>query len=267
MKIIILVLWCLFAFFIYVRIIESRSVFYPYKNIQAVPSDMGLVFEDVYFPVENNIQLNGWFVGAKKEAITILFLHGNAGNIGGRLEKISLFNKMGFNVFIIDYRGYGNSQGKPTELGINADARAAFDYLVTRDDIDRTKIIVYGVSLGGVPAVDLATQRDVAGLIVDSSFTNAADMAKKILPFVPGFMLKTKMRSDEKIKEITVPKMIMHSIDDETVPFKLGQNLYSVASEPKVFLQMEGGHNDGLIYNADRFESGIMDFLKSFDLF
>ncbi len=249
---------------VYVRFLESVSLFYPSRKIQVTPKEAGVAFEDIYFSTADHVRLNGWLVkraDRPEVAATVLFFHGNAGNIGDRVEKVVNFRDLGLNVFIIDYRGYGKSQGRPTEQGMYADAKAAYDYLQSRPDIAKNRIVVYGASMGGVAAVDLASKYPVAALIADSTFTSAADMAKKIAPFVPSFMLAVKLDSASKIKKVTVPKLFIHSPQDGTVPFRFGKALFDLAPEPKEFLQITGSHNEGYALSEQIFLPGIESFL------
>ncbi len=256
----ILLAVCL-IFFLYVRYLEDSSIFYPNRTILLTPADKGLSYEEVFIPTPEGIKICGWFFPNPEAQSTLLFLHGNAGNIGDRLNKITAFLHMGVNVFIIDYRGYGKSEGVPSEEGIYQDAVAAYDYLINRGGESQKKIIAYGASLGGAVAIDLAAKRSLAALIVDSSFSSAADVSRVFYPFIPTFLLKTKMDSAGKIKNIFVPKLIIHSREDELIPIRLGKKLYEAAVAPKKFLEISGGHN------ADQAEDpvwreGIKEFLK-----
>ncbi|MFH1655972.1 MAG: alpha/beta hydrolase [Candidatus Omnitrophota bacterium] len=245
-----IILFCVFVF-AYARYIEMRSIFYPMKAIEATPKDIGLDYEDIYFKVEDGVTLNGWLVKNPKAKATILVFHGNAGNISHRLEKISILNQIGLNVFIIDYRGYGRSQGRPSEEGIYKDARAAYDYLATLKGINKDKIVSFGSSIGGAVAIDLAVNRDVACLVVDSSLTSAKDMGKRFYPYIPSFLFQTKFNSIDKVKTIKSAKIFIHSINDEIVPFEFGQRLYDAASQPKEFFKILGGHNSGFMESKD----------------
>lgn len=267
MKILVLIIVAAFLFTAFIRYIESRSIFYPTREIPVTPPVIGLGFEDVYFKTQDGVTLNGWFIKAPNGRCTLLCFHGNAGNLGHRLEKIALFHRLGVNIFIIDYRGYGKSEGKPTEEGVYQDALAAYDYLLTRRDVDPDKIIGYGDSLGGAVAVDLATKKKLACLIIDSSFTSVADLSKTIFPFVPPFLLTTKMDSASKVKNISVPKFFIHSINDEIVPFALGKKLFDAAAQPKEFLEITGGHNINHIDSKDVLLRGISEFLKKYNVF
>ncbi|MBU0467868.1 MAG: alpha/beta hydrolase [Candidatus Omnitrophica bacterium] len=263
MRLLIYLAVFLFLFVLYVRYLEQKSLFYPKKDILVKPDSIGLSYEDIYFKTKSGIVLNGWLVeGSPQSKAVMLFFHGNAGNIGDRLTKLNYFAQMGINVFIIDYRGYGKSEGSPNEEGLYEDATAAFDYLVSRKDLDPEKIIAYGVSLGGAVAVDLASNRNVAALIVDSSFSNAKGMAKKILPLVPGFIIKTKLDSLSKISRIEQPKLFLHSPQDEVVPFALGRKLYESAPEPKEFVELSGGHNDNHLEDESNYKQKIKLFIN-----
>ena len=260
----VLILLCLL---IYVRFLEATTVFLPSKKINASPKDIGLDYEDIYLSTRDHLKINGWFVKAadgNSAQPTFIFFHGNAGNIGDRLEKIRLFHSLGVHVFIIDYRGYGRSEGSSSEQTMYDDAMAAFDYLVSRNDIAVDKIFAYGESLGGTAAVDLATRRPLKGIILDSTLTSAAEMGKIIFPMAPSFLLSLKMDSLSKIKTLSMPKLIIHSPLDETIPFAMGKKLYTAAPEPKEFLETEGGHNDGFEASRAKFLKGIGDFLKRY---
>ncbi len=266
MKILIIIILCGVGFVLFVRYIESRSIFLPTRLLSMTPKNIGLDFDDVYFKTADGFTLNGWYVPASSTAGTLLCFHGNAGNLGHRLEKIKLFHSLGINIFMIDYRGYGNSQGTPSEQGMYEDALAAHQYLTEERKILPERIVVYGDSLGGAAAVDLANRKPVAGLIVDSSFTNAADMSQVVFPFLPSFLLKSKLDSVSKVKTITIPKLFIHSINDEIVPMKLGLKLYESAAEPKTFIEIAGGHNTNHLDSMHLWTRTIKKFLTSLNV-
>lgn len=250
----------------YVRFIEATTIFLPTKFITANPRDIGLSYEDVHFAAEDNVRLHGWFIPAPGAGSTILFLHGNAGNLGDRLEKIEMFHRIGLNVFIVDYRGYGLSDGRPSERGIYRDAAAAYDYLIARKDLGNPRIVAYGVSLGGTAAVDLAQNRPVDALILEATFTSAADMARKIVPVIPPFFLSVRFDNITKIKAVKAPKLFIHSETDEIVPFAYGKRLYDAAEIPKAFIKIAGTHNEGFRTSQDFYVDGIKDFLMKNNL-
>lgn len=246
-----------------VRYLEYKSIFYPARSVIYTPASIGLPFEDIFIKTEDHVIINAWLVKSSTAGKgTLIFCHGNAGNIGDRLDKIRLFHRMGLNVLIMDYRGYGKSRGRPSEAGIYKDAAAAYDYLRSREDSAHSPIIGYGDSLGGAVVIDLAAKRDLSALIVHSSFTSAADMAKRIYPFIPSFLLGTKLDSAAKLRGITAPKLFIHSRADEIVPFQLGERLYQAALQPKEFLEISGGHNDTPAAAQEKMSRGIIAFLR-----
>ncbi len=263
MKLFVLILVSIVVFVFFVRYVENKSIFLPDKDNTIQPVSLNPQARDVYFKTEDGVILNGWFFANKKARSTLLFLHGNAGNISHRFEKVSWFYDLGLNIFIIDYRGYGKSEGVPSEQGVYKDAQAAFDYLLMRNDVHPRKIIGYGASLGGAVAVDLATKCELAALIIDSSFSSMQDMVKTIYPFLPGFLLESKMDSFSKVKTLKIPKLFIHSAEDEIVPFDLGEKLFEAACPPKEFLQISGSHNEGYAQSKDIFINGVRDFLRS----
>lgn len=246
----------------YIKYIESRGIFFPVKNIELTPEFINLAFEDTYIDTKDNIKINGWFIPQGNAKYTVLFCHGNAGNIGHRLDKISLLHDIGLNLFLIDYRGYGRSQGEPSESGIYLDAEAAYDYLVNNRNIKPEYIVLYGESLGCAVAVHLASRVKIAGLILEGSFSKGQDMARKVYPFLPTFLFSNKFDSLTKIKEVTAPKLFIHSRNDEIVSFDLAKRLYNAAKEPKRFVEIMGSHNTAFLDSKPVFISSIALFIK-----
>lgn len=263
MKNLLFFLACLLLAFLYVKYIEKRSIFFPYRPIEVSPSDYGLEFEDINFATSDQEKLNAWFLPSPGVKKVLLFFHGNAGNISHRLEKISIFKKLGLQVFIIDYRGYGKSSGKPSENGIYLDAKAAYDYLVKEKKFSPGDILVFGESLGAQAAVDLASKEKVAAIILEGGFTSAKDMSAAIYPFLPTIFLSVKFDSLSKIAKVSCPKMIIHSRNDEIVPFRLGEKLFKASPEPKTFLAVYGGHNSSFMDSMDLFTSKIKEFISN----
>lgn len=246
---------------IYLRYIEKRTLFYPSKEIEYLPKEIGLDFEEVFFKTTDNININGWFLPFKETDKTILFCHGNAGNISHRLEKLKFFHSLGCNIFIFDYRGYGRSQGKPFERGLYLDVKGAYDYLLSRG-ITPKQIIGYGESLGGAVIIDLAFRNKLLGLIVEGTVSNAKDMIKILYPFLPYWIFANRLDSLNKIRAINIPKLIIHSVNDEIVPYKLGKKLYDNAAAPKEFLEVQGGHNSCFFESSQLLKEKIANFLK-----
>jgi len=232
------------------------------KEITATPEEAGLPFEEVYFETSDKKRLHGWFVPRDGAEYTVIFCHGNAGNIGHRLEKLSIFNDMGLNVFIFDYRGYGQSEGAPSETGLYEDARAAYNYLTEERGIRENNIILYGESLGGAVVIDLARKINCRALITEEAFTSIRDMARMAYPFLPYFVFSSRYDAAGKIGDVTCPKLVIHSVDDEIVPFRLGEKLFNAAEAPKEFLKIRGSHNTAFLDSEEQFTEGIRSFLE-----
>ncbi|HPN84655.1 MAG TPA: alpha/beta hydrolase, partial [Victivallales bacterium] len=182
-----------------------------------------------------------------------------------RLHSIQVFNKMRCNVLIFDYRGYGRSEGSPSEKGTYLDADAAYDYLMKKG-IPEKEIIIFGRSLGGAVAVDLASRNNPSALIIESTFSSIPDMAAKLYPFLPARLLCViKYDSLMKIEKIKCPLLVVHSPHDEIIPFEMGRKIYEKAKEPKRFLEIIGSHNEGYIDSGNLYEDGILDFISSIE--
>lgn len=244
--------------------VAESFIFYPDDYLIADPSDWGMPFEDVYFSTADGLTLNGWFVPGEKE-MTWLWFPGNAGNISYRLDNLRLLHhRLSLNIFIFDYRGYGRSQGRPSEEGTYLDAEAALDYLRSRRDIDPDAIIFFGRSLGSAIAVNLATKHKCLGLILESPPTSLVGMMKRLFPSLPPEELPIKYDSLSKIKRISVPLLILHGDCDEVVPFFMGRKLYEAANEPKQFYTIENaGHNDTYMVGGEEYFQAIENFIES----
>ena len=172
-----------------------------------------------------------------------------------------ILNRLGLDILIFDYRGYGKSSGRPSEDGLYIDAEAVYDHMVNERRMPPQKIIGYGESLGSPVVINLALKREMAGIIIEESFTSVKDMAKKHFPFIPAFLLKNGYNSLEMIKNVQIPKLVFHSINDEIVPFEQGERIFNRASEPKKFIARRGGHNDAFIVSSEIYSSGIDRFV------
>ena len=245
---------------------QERMVFLarlPGRELEVSPQDAGFKYVDVHFKTADGLTLHGWYVYAHNPRGTVLFLHGNAGNISHRLDSIAIFHELGLNTFIIDYRGYGQSEGKPGEEGTYRDAEAAWEHLVTERGEDPARIIVFGRSIGGAVASWLATEHKPAALIVESSFTSAIEMAAHLYPFMPVRLIsRLRYPVIDFVARITCPVLIVHSRDDEIIPFAMGKALYKVAPAPKAFLELEGDHNNGFLLSRDRYREALADFIS-----
>ena len=263
MKIFLWLIIAVIIFLVGIRYIERHSIYFPMKDVFSNPSLIGLAYEDVYFFTRDGKSLNGWFIANDKARSTVILFHGNAGNIGHRLEKIMIFNDLGLNVFVFDYRGYGKSLGAPSESGFYKDAETAYDYLTKERGIPQDEIILYGESIGGAVAVHLAKGKGVRALITEEAFSSIKDMSKLAYPFIPHFIFSSRFDSVSKIKAISCPKLIIHSVDDEIVPFWMGKRLFDEAAPPKTFLEIRGSHNTAFLDSKEKFRAGLRSFLDS----
>ncbi len=250
----------LVAGFLFLRYFENHFIFYPTKEVQIFPKDRGLDFEDIFFKTNDTIKLNAWFIPSPKAKFTILFCHGNAGNISHRLEKILFLHSLSCNVFIFDYRGYGLSKGRPSEKGLYLDTRAAYEYLVSRG-IRQEEIIGYGESIGSAAIIDLASTQPIAALITEGAFSSGKDMARNAFPFLPYWIFSLRLDSERKIKSVKIHKLLIHSLNDEIVPFEMGSKLYNAAPEPKEFLKVQGGHNSCFFDSQELLKEKMSEFL------
>ncbi len=262
MKIIIVILILVIILKLVFVYFEAKSLYIPTHDIKGNPSNLGLKYEEVNFTAKDGVVLNGWFIPVEGAKFTFLYCHGNWGNISDRLDKIKFFNKLGVNYFIFDYRGFGKSDGKPTENGLYNDAQAAFDYLLTRKDINKEKIVVYGKSLGGPIAADLCVRRKVFAMVLEGSFASVVRRAQQKIPFLPmGFLVGQRFDCLSKVKKIAIPKLIVHGKKDEIIPFLDGELIFRQAQDPKQFLSFDGGHNDDIYITSQDYKEVLGEFL------
>ncbi|MCK5571063.1 MAG: alpha/beta hydrolase [Spirochaetes bacterium] len=243
-------------------IFQSRFIFFPGDEITATPGEINLSYETVNLETDDGVKLSGWFIPARNERGVVLFCHGNAGNISHRLESIQIFYDLGFSTFIFDYRGYGLSEGKTTEQGTYLDAKAVWRYLVQERQIEPGSIIIFGRSLGGSIAAWLARESRPKALIIESSFTSIRNAAVDMYPFLPlKILLRYNYSTMDYLAQVKCPVLIVHSRDDELIPFSHGQRLFEIANNPKEFLEISGSHNEGFTLSVDVYEAGLNSFI------
>jgi uncharacterized protein len=234
--------------------IERSLIYYPVRNLVGDPSRVGLSFRDVVFEADDGVRLHGWLVPGRVDTV-LLWCHGNAGNISHRLENIRLFaDELGVGVFIFDYRGYGRSEGAPTEAGLIADAHAARGALL-REGTPSHRIVYFGRSLGAAVAINLALEHPPVALVLESPFSSVAAMANRTLPGA-GYLMRTQWDSLAKIPQVRAPLLILHGDADEVVPFAHGRELFAAASPPKSFHAIRNArHNDTYLAGKDYWEA------------
>jgi hypothetical protein len=255
------------ALALYVFLMQPKLIYYPDvpgRTLEATPAAIGMDYEELTLNTTDGEQLHAWFILHPQAHATLLFAHGNAGNISHRLDSIQVFHDLGLNVLIFDYRGYGQSTGKPGENGTYRDAEAAWAYLTETRGIDSGKIILFGRSLGAAVIADLATRTEPAGVILESAFLSVPDMAATIYPWLPvRWLASYRYDNGDKVTRITQPLLIIHSRRDEIIPFEQGERLFQRASEPKQFLELRGRHNDGFYVSRDEYLVAMEAFLES----
>ena len=243
---------------------QDQLLFQPSSRLLAMPDDAGMAYETVHLDTADGETLHGWWIPAADTARgTLLFFHGNAGNISGRLESVQQFHQLGLNVLIVDYRGYGQSTGSSSEQGIYTDAETCWKHLTDTRGIAPEDIVIFGRSMGGGPTTWLATRHRPGAVILESVFTNVPDVGAHHYSFLPVRALATNQFDNEsRMAEIDAPSLHIHSRGDRVVPFKLGRRVYEAAADPKQFLEIQGGHNDGFLVSAETYLRTIDDFLE-----
>jgi pimeloyl-ACP methyl ester carboxylesterase len=265
MNLLITIVLVLIGFALFLRWREPSMIYFPDRAIAATPDTVGLRYEDVWLTTADGVRIHGWFVPASPSTIhhppsTILLLHGNAGNISHRFEKLEILHSLGANVLIIDYRGYGRSAGKPDEQGTYRDAEAALRHLGT----EAARTILYGESLGSAVAVDLATKVPVRGVIIEEAFTSVGDVGQRMFPFLPvRWLVRNKYDTLGKIGRINAPLLIFHSRQDEFFSMRHAERLLAAAREPKRLVELRGSHNDAFLVSGETYRGALADFLHS----
>lgn len=226
-------------------LLQGRLIFFPVRGLNNSPADVGLPYEEVRFSAEDGTALHGWFVPAADARYTVLLFHGNAGNIGDRLQTLGMLNEMGVSTLIFDYRGYGLSEGRPSEQGLYMDAGAAWRHLTEQRGIPGERIVLFGRSLGGGVASELATRVPAGGLVLESTFQSMPALGAELYRWLPVRLLsRFRFENVAKVSSANMPVLIVHSREDELIPYSHGEALFQAAREPKRMLTVTGGHNE-----------------------
>lgn len=249
--------------FVYVR--QDSMLYFPIREIDQTPKNIGLNFEEIILMTKDGISISSWYIPAENERGVVLFCHGNAGNISHRLDSIRIFHGLKLGVFIFDYRGYGKSGGSPTEKGTYTDAEAAWDYLVNIMQVNPGKIIIFGRSLGSAVAAETALRHKAGVLIIESGFTSVPDLGSKFYPYLPVRLISRYHYSTvKKVDKIHIPKLFIHSPQDEIIPFEHGVAIFEKAIAPKEFLKIAGGHNEGFLTSGKTYIDGLNAFISKY---
>jgi fermentation-respiration switch protein FrsA (DUF1100 family) len=247
-----------------VFVFQSRLVYFPQvgRAVGVTPLAYGLEFETHEIGTEDGERLHAWWVPVRDARGTVLMLHGNAGNIAHHLNYVRMFHRLGYSSLIIDYRGYGQSTGSPSEEGTYRDAEAAWRWLLSRG-IEPKDIVIVGESLGGAVAAWLAARVTPRAVVLASTFTSAPDLGAQVYPFLPVRLL-SRFSYDTlgAVRRVQAPVLVVHSRDDDIVPYSHGRALFAAANEPKQFLEIRGGHNDSALFTREAWVAELRAFLE-----
>ncbi len=264
LKFILVIAACYGLLVVVVYFMQGRMLYLsgvPGRTLTVTPTNVGMDYQDVSIETTDGVTLHGWFIAGRTSKV-LLFFHGNAGNISHRLDSIRLFQDLGLSVLIIDYRGYGQSEGRTTERGIYRDADAAWRYLIEGRGIVASDIVIFGRSLGASVASRLAAQQQPLALIVESSFTSVPDIAQDIYPWLPArWLSRLNHATRDYVRDVRCPILVVHSRDDEIIPFHHGEEIFASANEPRTLLAIRGTHNNAFLRDGRTYIEGLRTFL------
>lgn len=247
-------------------LMQSKMLYYPTRDYDHQPADYGLAVEAVSLTTPDGVTLACWYVPAEGAEQTVLFCHGNGGNISHRLDTLKMFHELGLSCLTVDYRGYGKSTGKPTEIGTKIDILAGFQWLIEEKGMRPEEIILFGRSLGGSVAATIARDINPAGLVIESCFTSFDDIGSHYYPWLPVRLFsRYNYNTVEAVKQVTCPVLVIHSPDDEIIPYKFGQQIFAAANEPKQFADLKGTHNEGFYDNDALYKQIWQNWLDQLD--
>jgi alpha-beta hydrolase superfamily lysophospholipase len=257
--------------YLLMRDYEQEFVYAPTSFIKKTPRDAGMPFDSIALTSDDGMTIQGWFIPAQATdqppatnaaPLTLLYLHGRAGNMSDSLEKIHLFHDMGLDVFAIDYHGYGASGGVPSESALNGDAMAAYFYLADKRNVKPEQLYICGEDLGACVAIELATRVAPAGLITEGANASILEKIKEDWPLIPWeHLLVNQFDSIKRIGDVHVPVLMFHSSDDELVPFHDSQRLYVMAHEPKELVEIHGSHREAFVKSFDTYYDKFDQFV------
>lgn len=243
---------------------QDRLIYFPDDYFFQDPAASGLSFESFELSTGEGSTVTGWAVETDPNAPWVIHFHGNAGNISSRVDYLKLFHDLGFNGVVFDYRGYGRSQGQPSEDGLVEDGLAVVRYLLEERKVSKRYLVYFGESLGGGVAAAVAVEEPPQAMILKSTFTSLVDVSSEFYPFLPtNFLLKSRFPTKDRIPTFLFPKLVVHSRSDTVVGFDHGQRLFQVAGEPKQFLEIYGGHNTSPLELGADFKKAVKEFIDA----
>jgi hypothetical protein len=249
------------------RLFENHLIFFPNfpGRLTGDWHPAGLPVEDVWLRASDGVKLHAWWIAPPAAEYTFVCFHGNAANIANRADMYRFLSELPVNVLAVDYRGYGRSEGAPSERGIYLDAEAAYEHLVRERGIPPRKIVAFGASLGSAAAVDLAAKHEVGGLVLEAPFASAKAVARRVYFFLPGLaaVMRAKFDTAAKLKNIHVPLLVVHCSRDPVLAFPLGEEVFRLANEPKMFLRIEGYcHEEASLVDPAGYRAALLAFLQ-----
>lgn len=253
------------ALLVVVFAVQGRLIYFPGigREIVLTPKDAGLDYESLWLTTEDGVRVEAWYVPAPAARGTALLAHGNAGNISHRVDYAVMFHRLGYSLLLFEYRGYGRSEGSPSEEGTYADARAAWRHLVAERGIPPGRIVLVGESLGGAVVARLAADEQPGALVLASSFVSVPELAADLYPWLPArWLARYRYDTLEAFGRVSCPVLIAHSRQDDIVPFRHAEQLYAAVKGPKAFVELAGGHNDGFLFVREEWREALGRFLE-----
>lgn len=248
-------------------VFERRLIYFPFRELELTPTDLGLPHEDAFLVADDGVRLHAWLLPLEGARRTVLLCNGNAGNMSYRLDRArEMQRRLGVSVLLFDYRGYGRSEGSPDEQGTYRDARAAYRYLVETKRVPAKDLMLLGESLGAAIAVQVALERPAGALVLESAFTSIPDMARSAYPFLPpvGPLIRTRYETLAKVPKLALPLLVLHGERDEIVPIAQGRRVFEAAGGPKRFFAIPGaGHNDTYVTGGEAYWRVLREFLEA----
>lgn len=248
-----------------VFIAQDSLVYFPNmgREIEAIPAARGLAYEDLSIRTEDGETLNAWWIPADTPRGAVVLFHGNAGNISHRIDYARMFRGLSYGTLLVDYRGYGKSTGTPSEEGTYRDAAASWRWLTETKGLRGSDIVVFGESLGGPVACWMAARHPPRALVLASTFTSVPDLGAEIYPFLPVRRIsRFQYNTLECVPKVGAPVLVIHSPRDEIIPYSHGRKIFEAAREPKAFLEVGGGHNDGFVFMRPEWVNALGAFLE-----
>ena len=251
--------YLLLMLFIFLR--QDRLLFNAHSEIPTTPAEQGLAYEDVRLETDDGITIDAWYVPRLDSPYALLFLHGNSDNLSDIVATLRFFHRLGLNTLAIDYRGYGRSGGRPSEHGTLLDAEAAWRHLLADRGFSDDRVVVLGRSLGGAVAAWLASRHRPAGVVLESTFSDLPTLARQQYPYLPvRWLLRYRYPTIERIPDITSPILIVHSCEDEVIPFAHAERLLAAIPGKRRLLTIRGRHYDGYATSGETYRRGLLDF-------